>query len=127
MSEAEKVVREFCEAMKTYDAESIRPYLTEDAFFYIQGTPAACGADAIVANIAWQMSMFPKGGYWYEIVNLAENGNIVMVERVDWTFAVKNGYLVGNPILGVFELENGKIKRWFDYWDNYGQVISSAM
>lgn len=126
MTEAEAVVRAFCGAMKTRDPESIRPYLAENAHFYIQGVPAAVGIDKVVENIGWQMSMFPKG-YWYEILNLATDGTHVFTQRIDWTVHAKNGYLVGNPILGVFDVVDGKITRWIDYWDDFGQVISSCV
>ncbi|MFA5630088.1 MAG: limonene-1,2-epoxide hydrolase family protein [Porticoccaceae bacterium] len=45
----------------------------------------------------------------------AENGNIVMNERVD-TFRL-DGRVLDLPVMGIFELENGKIKAWRDYFD----------
>ena len=51
----------------------------------------------------------------WEIVHLLANGDLVMVERVDRT--VVDGKQVDLPCVGVFEMENGKIKVWRDYFD----------
>ncbi len=50
-----------------------------------------------------------------EIPNTTSSGNVVMNERVEvW---VKGDLEVVLPVVGVFEIENGKIAKWRDYWD----------
>lgn len=47
--------------------------------------------------------------------NIVAQGNLVFVERVDeMDFNGKDTRL---PAVGVFEMENGKIKMWRDYFD----------
>lgn len=47
--------------------------------------------------------------------NIVAEGNLVFVERVDdMDF---NGKPTTLPAVGVFEIENGKIKVWRDYFD----------
>jgi len=51
----------------------------------------------------------------WEIRHILADGDVVMTERVDH-------FLVGNerisvPCMGTFELRNGKIAAWRDYWD----------
>jgi limonene-1,2-epoxide hydrolase len=51
----------------------------------------------------------------WEIRHIASDGEVVMVERVD-------NFLVGEtrvavPCMGIFELRDGKISAWRDYWD----------
>lgn len=42
-------------------------------------------------------------------------GNVVIAERLDRTVAM--GKNVDLPCCGVFEMENGKIKVWRDYFE----------
>lgn len=43
------------------------------------------------------------------------SGNVVMNERVD-TLSM-GGNEVALPVMGVFEIEDGKIRAWRDYFD----------
>ena len=52
----------------------------------------------------------------WEIRHIVADGDVVMTERVDH-------FLVGNnrisvPCMGAFELRDGKISAWRDYWDS---------
>ena len=124
MSNSGTVVREFCGLMAKRDAELLRPFLTDDASFHIQGIPPAKGIEAVIENLRWQMDICPDL-YEYEIISMAVDPDVVMVERVEWTKSPV-GIIWGNPLLGVFELENGKIKRSTDYWDRYSQVVAAG-
>jgi limonene-1,2-epoxide hydrolase len=43
-------------------------------------------------------------------------GNVVMNERID-RFKQPDGTWQEIPLMGVFDVENGKITRWVDYFD----------
>ena len=50
-----------------------------------------------------------------EILHTTSAGNVVMNERVEtW---VKGDVRVVLPVAGVFEIEDGKIRKWRDYFD----------
>jgi limonene-1,2-epoxide hydrolase len=50
-----------------------------------------------------------------EILHTVSAGNVVMNERVEvW---VKGDVRTVLPVAGVFEVENGKVAGWRDYWD----------
>ena len=49
------------------------------------------------------------------MLHQAEAGNLVMNERID--YLTIGGKTVALPVAGVFEIENGKIKAWRDYFD----------
>ena len=51
MSDAAQIVREFCELMVKRDAESLRPYLADDATYQNCGMPATVGVNDILANL----------------------------------------------------------------------------
>ena len=50
-----------------------------------------------------------------ETLHLAVRDNLVLTERVD-TFTV--GQVVASlPVMGIFEIRDGKISAWRDYFD----------
>ena len=51
----------------------------------------------------------------WEILNLAETGDVVMAERIDHTQAGDKA--VDLPCTGVFTIRDGKIASWRDYFD----------
>lgn len=51
----------------------------------------------------------------WEIVSIAANGNRVLTERID-RFTVA-GTPIALPVMGTFEIEDGLIRRWRDYFD----------
>jgi limonene-1,2-epoxide hydrolase len=51
----------------------------------------------------------------WEVRHIVADGDVVLTERVDH-FAVGETH-VSVPCMGVFELRNGKITAWRDYWD----------
>jgi limonene-1,2-epoxide hydrolase len=51
----------------------------------------------------------------WQVRHIVADGNIVMAERVD-NFEVR-GKRISVPCMGIFELRDGKISAWRDYWD----------
>jgi limonene-1,2-epoxide hydrolase len=49
-------------------------------------------------------------------LNIAASGNIVLTERID-NFDMKSGNKVSVPVMGTFEIKDGKIIAWRDYFD----------
>lgn len=112
-AEAEAVVRTFCDAVADHDAEALRPFLTDDVVYHNIPMDPVVGADAAVAFLAGFLSMCDK----MEIENhhVAVRGNVVLTERTD-TFTM--GELVAPlPVMGTFEVRDGKISAWRDYFD----------
>lgn len=108
-----EIIRNFCLAFSRMDVEELMGYFTEDAVYHNMPGPPARGSEAVRRTI----SSFLKG--WqktdWEILNIAADGNTVFAERVDRTVA--GGKNIDLPVVGVFELEGGKIKAWRDYFD----------
>ncbi|MGO8870202.1 MAG: limonene-1,2-epoxide hydrolase family protein [Acidimicrobiales bacterium] len=117
--EAERVVRQFCDAFEQHDAEALRPFFTDDVVYHNMPMDPAVGADAAVAFIEGFFGMCER--MVIDTVNLAVRGNVVLTERVD-TFTV--GQKVAPlPVMGTFELRDGRISAWRDYFD-LGQITA---
>ena len=73
----------------------------------------AHGPEAIKAVF----SMFTTGveKMEFKIVNIVGEGDVVLTERVD-VFVMPN-VTIELPVMGTFEVRDGKIAKWRDYFD----------
>jgi len=111
--DAERVVRDFCATFAQHDAEALRPFFTDDVVYHNMPMDPAVGIDAAVAFIDGFFGMCD--GMVIETLNLAVRGNLVLTERVD-TFTVGQTE-AALPVMGTFELRDGRISAWRDYFD----------
>lgn len=94
------------------DAEALIAYFTEDAVYHNMPMEPAVGIEAVGEALKGVSQMTSRG---WEILHQAANGDVVLNERVD-------RFLMGDKevavlVCGVFELRDGKIARWRDYFD----------
>ena len=114
---AEGVVRDFMATCKaawpTGNATTLAPFFSEDAEYRNGPLNPVKGRAAIAASLAAMMSM--GGEVDADIRHLAADGPVVMTERVDyWRTGEKTA---GLRIAGVFEVHDGVITAWRDYFD----------
>ena len=117
--DADKIVRDFCEAWGRADLETIMSAFAEDAVYHNIPMEPCKGKEAIHGFIEGFMKTSPAG-IDFEILNQSVSGSsagsVVMNERVD-TFTI-DGKKTGIPVCGVFELNDaGQIVAWRDYFD----------
>jgi limonene-1,2-epoxide hydrolase len=111
--DAERVVRDLCDAFAKHDAEALRPYFTDDVVYHNIPMDPAVGIDATIAFIHGFFAMCDN--MVIETLHLAVRDNVVLTERVD-TFTV--GQIVAPlRVMGTFEVRGAKISAWRDYFD----------
>jgi limonene-1,2-epoxide hydrolase len=111
--DAERVVREFCAAFEKHDAQALRPFFTDDVVYHNIPMDPAVGIEATLAFIEGFFAMCE--GIDIETVHLAARHNVVLTERVD-TFRMGDT-VAPLPVMGTFEIRDGKIAAWRDYFD----------
>ncbi len=79
--DAERIVREFCDSFDGRDAESLRPYFTDDVVYHNIPLDPAVGIDATIAFIDAFFGMCDT--MTIETVHLAVHDNLVLTERID--------------------------------------------
>ena len=114
MSEQETIVREFCAAWSKLDLDQIVGYFTDDAVYHNMPMPVLEGKDAIRAFLSGLVTGIAS--VEFKMLNLVANGDVVMTERVD-EFKTQDGREGAFAVMGVFELRDGKIAAWRDYFD----------
>jgi limonene-1,2-epoxide hydrolase len=113
MTRQEQVVREFCAAWSKLDLDALMAYFTTDAVYHNIPMDPVEGTDAIRSFIEGFTG--PVERVEFEVVHLASDGDLVLTERVD-TFVTADRS-AGLPVMGAFELRDGKIAAWRDYFD----------
>jgi len=108
-----QIVRDFIAAWNDNDIDKACDMLAEDVFYHNIPMPPITGREASRAMLKGMGEM--KDINW-EIVNIAENGDVVLTERVDgFTFA--DGRKIALPLMGIFKIKDGEIVEWKDYFD----------
>jgi limonene-1,2-epoxide hydrolase len=116
---AEDVVLGLCAAFERHDAEALRPFFTDDVVYHNIPMEPAVGLEATIAFIEGFFAMCDR--MTIETRHLAVRGDVVLTERVD-TF-VMSGREAALPVMGTFEIREGKICAWRDYFD-LGQITA---
>lgn len=108
-----EVVRRFCAAWGTGDLDTIVAFFTDDAVYHNIPLAPVVGPAQIRATIEG----FTAGvdSIEFRVDAIAADGATVLTERVDiFRFAIGSIEL---PVMGTFEVVDGKIAAWRDYFD----------
>lgn len=122
MSDNERIIRDFVATWPSLDVDKIVDFFTEDGIYYNMPIAPVAGREQLRGFIATFLKDWTKTNW--DILNIATAGNVVIAERVDHIYV--GDKQVDLPCCGVFELENGKIKVWRDYFDlaTYSRALS---
>ena len=112
-----EAVRKLCERWAWLSEKEFAELIAQDCIYYDVPFPRAkaIGPQAAHAKLSpmqkdWEIRL--------DVVSIVGDENIVMAERLEHfknkTNAVEPCEL---PVTGVFEMADGKIKAWRDYWD----------
>jgi len=109
----QKIVEDFIEAWNRLDYDHIYGAMADDIFYHNIPMEPCEGIEAVKA-------FFSGGGFAFtaaqwDVHAIAENGNVVLTERTD-KFEM-NGQWLAIRVMGTFELSDGKITHWRDYFD----------
>jgi limonene-1,2-epoxide hydrolase len=110
----EAVVRELIAAFNANDVDRVLAFFTADAVYHNIPVQPVSGTAAIRAVLAGFMGMASEIDW--VVRNLAETRDgVVLTERVD-RFLVR-GRWIELPVMGAFEVRDGRITAWRDYFD----------
>jgi len=113
-----EVVRRFCAAWSDdLAAVDLAAFFTDDAVYHNIPLAPVAGREAIANTIATFLRPGPPGieSIEFRVINIAADGPVVMTERVDVFKLPDKSFEL--PVMGTFELSDGKINAWRDYFD----------
>jgi uncharacterized protein len=121
---SQQVVRSFFARLNAEDLEGIRTLLTEDAAWLpqarnIPGAGEYRGRNVIVDQfLAPIRGLFAAGSPRNEILSIASNGSLVLVET-HGTGNLKDGRPYDNRYAWAFEVRGGKVAEIREYMDSH--------
>jgi limonene-1,2-epoxide hydrolase len=113
MARAIDIVQDFCDSWAKGNLDALMEFFTDDAVYHNIPVAPVTGKDAIRQTIAG----FTAGvdSVEFRMRNIVADGNIVLTERVD--AFVTPAVTIELPVMGTFEVVDGKIAAWRDYFD----------
>ena len=113
MANAIDVVREFCDSWAKGDLDVIIDFFTDDAVYHNIPVALVTGKDAIRETIAGFTTGVDR--VEFRVLHIVGEGNVVLTERVDAFYTPQ--VTIELPVMGTFEVVDGKISAWRDYFD----------
>lgn len=113
MARNEGIIGEFIAAWSRLDVDELVSYFSEDGVYHNMPYKPVQGHPALKVFIGDFLKDWTATDW--DIVTLISSGDTVVAERIDRTRL--GDHSVDLPCCGVFELDNGKIKIWRDYFD----------
>ncbi len=108
------IVKDFIAAWEAQDINRVMRFFAEDAVYHNIPMPVVSGLTDIRNTIQGFIGIGDK--LVFETHHIAESSSgAVMTERTD-KFHI-NGQWLSLPVMGVFEMKDGKITKWRDYFD----------
>jgi limonene-1,2-epoxide hydrolase len=113
MSTPSEVVERFMAAFSGGDAATLASFFTEDAVYHNMPLDPVQGRSGIEATIGGFLAMVEE--IRFECLHLVAEGQLVMTERIDHFVTPER--TISLPVMGAFEIEDGSIAAWRDYFD----------
>ncbi len=109
-----ETVNRFCAAWPALDVDALVAFFADDATYHNIPVDPVTGAEAIGEAIRGFTTGVER--VEFEVLRAAADGPVVMNERID-RFVWPGGHTAELPVMGTFEVHDGKITAWRDYFD----------
>ena len=113
MSDNVQTIKDIIAAWSNLDSDELVGYFSEDGIYYNMPTQPVQGKEQLKQFIGSFIANWTKTNW--DTLNIIGEGDVVIAERLDRTEV--GDIKVDLPCCGVFEMEEGKIKVWRDYFD----------
>ena len=125
MTEAHELVEAFWADLYRRDFEAVGNYFAPDGEYTDMPTPAedvARGPAQIAARL--ELGLGPLASISHDVRGITAEGDTIVTEHVEH-WAWPTGEKVSFPFVSMHELRDGKLVRWWDYWD-LGTLMGAA-
>jgi len=125
MSAARDLVESFWADLYRRDFEAVGNYFAADGEYTDMPTPAddvARGPAQIAARL--ELGLGPLASISHDVRGITAEGDTVVTEHVEhWEWP--SGERASLPFVSMMQLRDGKLVRWWDYWD-LGTLMGAA-
>jgi len=107
-------------------AEAVRAMFTPTTRYLNVGMSDTTGIDEALAFIHMFEESTRASWMRAEMLAIAETGNTVLTERIDHLHDADGKLVMSLPVAGIFEVADGKITAWRDYFDTAGTLAAGG-
>ena len=100
--------------------KAVRDYFTASTVYENVGMSLTTGPDEAEAIFEGFSAGLGMATMWVENLHIAAVGDTVLTERIDHVRDGDGKTLMSIRVMGVFEVKDGKILAWRDYFDTAG-------
>ncbi len=100
--------------------KSLRDYFTPETRYENVGLSVTTGVDQAMAVFAGFSASLGMATMWVENLHVAAAGDTVLTERIDHVRDSSGKTLMSIRVMGAFDVKEGKIMAWRDYFDTAG-------
>src|SRR5438105_5333545 len=108
-----ELVRRFCAAWSDGDVDALAGYFTADAVYHNIPIDPVTGRENIKSTIAGFTTGVDK--VEFRVHHIVADGPVVLTERTD--VFITGDRSIELPVMGAFEVTDGQISAWRDYFD----------
>ncbi len=122
MSTPADIVKTFLSMWETPGGieKSLRDYFTPETHYENVGMSTTIGVDQAMAVFAGFSASLGMATMWVENLHVAAMGDTVLTERIDHVRDAAGKTLMSIRVMGAFDVKQGKILAWRDYFDTAG-------
>ena len=111
----ETLIKQFLQDLTTNNADLLATHFDEQGMYQNMPLAPAYGREAVHTTLAGLLGVMSIDAV--ETYHIASANGFVYTERVDVLTALPTGKSFPLAVLGVFQLRDGKILAWRDYFD----------
>jgi limonene-1,2-epoxide hydrolase len=117
VNDAEKIatVEKILDAWNRTNFEDVAGLFTEDGIFHSVMRPPLVGRDTIYKHLRTLQSAKPGNEVDIQVKHIGVIDGLVFTERLDKV--LMNGKRGEIPAVGIFEVRNGQVALWREYYD----------
>lgn len=97
--------------------QAVDTYFTPDTVWENHGLITTRGAEEAIGFYDQFGAATGMKGMRIDVTAIAETGAKVLTERVDYILGAGGETVMTVPVMGIFEVEGGRITAWRDYFD----------
>ncbi len=107
-------------------ADAIKAYFTPATRYLNVGMSDTTGIEEALAFVQGFEATTGSSFLRVDMLALAESGNTVLTERIDHLSGADGKVVMSIQLMGIFEVADGKIAGWRDYFDTAGLARAAA-
>lgn len=96
---------------------AVNEWFTPGTVYENVGLSKTTGVEQAMAVVEQFETGFGASAIRVETLSICAAGNTVLTERIDHLVDPSGKVLASIPLMGIFEIEGGKVTAWRDYFD----------